>query len=139
MNTSSLTAGLMVAGRVGASMAAEIGTMQVALARFLEYKEHYLELPAFYQAKRDHLRSAMAKSRFQPLACHGTYFQLFDYSEITGDSDGDLVKRLTVEHGVAAIPVSVFYGDGSDNKVIRLCFAKDEQTLSRAAEILCKI
>ena len=113
--------------------------MQYALARFMEYKDHYLGLAAFYQAKRDHLRAAMAESRFRPLTCHGTYFQLFDYSAISNESDVDLVKRLTEEHGVAAIPVSVFYGDHTDNKVIRLCFAKDEQTLSRAAENLNQI
>lgn len=113
--------------------------MQYALARFMEYREHYLGLPEFYKAKRDHLRAAMAGSRFRALDCRGTYFQLFDYSAISQENDFDLVKRLTMEHGVAAIPVSVFYGEGVDNKIIRLCFAKDEQTLSRAAEVLCGI
>ena len=113
--------------------------MQYALARFMAYKEHYLELPAFYQTKRDHLRRAMAGSRFRAMECRGTYFQLFDYSAISNENDFDLVKRLTTEHGVAAIPVSVFYGERIDNKVIRLCFAKDERTLSKAAEILCGI
>jgi len=113
--------------------------MQVALARFMEHKDHYRKLPAFYQAKRDHLRTAMTDSRFRPLACSGTYFQLFDYRAVSDESDVDLVKRLTIEHGVAAIPVSVFYGNRCDNKVIRLCFAKDEQTLGRAAEILCRV
>ena len=113
--------------------------MQYALARFMDYPDHYLQLPAFYQRKRDHLRGAMAGSRFRALQCNGTYFQLFDYSAVSREHDVDLVKRLTREHGVAAIPVSVFYGDRTDNKVMRLCFAKDEQTLSRAAEILCGI
>jgi len=114
--------------------------MQVALADYLvKNPEHYLQLPDFYQAKRDHLRHAMNGSRFRALACHGTYFQLFDYSNISDEKDIDLVTRMTREHGVAAIPVSVFYGDRRDDKVIRLCFAKSEQTLSRAAEILCKL
>ena len=113
--------------------------MQYALARFMEYREHYLGLPDFYQAKRDHLRAAMAGSRLRALDCRGTYFQLFDYRAISGENDFDFVKRLTSERGVAAIPVSVFYGERIDNKVIRLCFAKDEQTLSRAAKILCGI
>jgi len=114
--------------------------MQVALAEYLvTHPEHYLELPAFYQAKRDHLRAAMQSSRFQALACSGTYFQLFDYSEICKEYDLDLAKRITREHGVASIPVSVFYGDKRDDKVIRLCFAKSEETLSRAAAILCRL
>ena len=113
--------------------------MQYALARYMEQREHYLGLPDFYQAKRDHLRAAMAASRFRALDCSGTYFQLFDYSDISNENDFELVKRLTQEYGVAAIPVSVFYGDQVDNKVIRLCFAKDEQTLTKAAEILCRV
>ena len=113
--------------------------MQYALARFMEHREYYLELPDFYQAKRDHLRAAMAASRFRALDCQGTYFQLFDYSAISSEHDLELVKRLTREYGVAAIPVSVFYGDQLDNKVIRLCFAKDERTLTKAAEILCRV
>ena len=114
--------------------------MQVALAQYLvSNPQHYQQLPEFYQAKRDHLRTAMAGSRFSALACHGTYFQLFDYSAITNEHDVDFVTRMTKEHGVAAIPVSVFYGDNRDDKVIRLCFAKSEETLSRAAEILCQL
>ena len=114
--------------------------MQVALAEFLAtHPEHYLELPAFYQARRDHLRSAMQSSRFKALACSGTYFQLFNYSEVSREYDMDLATRITREHGVASIPVSVFYGDKRDDKVIRLCFAKSEETLSKAAEILCRL
>ena len=106
--------------------------MQVALAGYLaDNPEHYLQLPQFYQAKRDHLRGVMAGSRFRALACHGTYFQLFDYRAITNEPDTEFVTRMTREHGVAAIPVSVFYGDKRDDKVIRLCFAKSEETLKR--------
>ena len=114
--------------------------MQAALAHYVvNNPEHYLRLPEFYQAKRDHLRKAMVGSRFRPLACHGTYFQLFDYSTISDEHDADLVTRMTREHGVAAIPVSVFYGDKRDDKGVRLCFAKNEETLSRAAEILSEL
>ena len=114
--------------------------MQVALAQYLvDNPQHYQQLPEFYQAKRNHLRDAMAGSRFHALACHGTYFQLFDYSEISKENDFDFVTRMTKEHGVAAIPVSVFYGDKRDDKVIRLCFAKSEETLSKAAKILCTL
>ena len=113
--------------------------MQYALARFMENRAHYLELPAFYQARRDHLRQAMSGSRFRALPCSGTYFQLFDYSAISTEGDYNLAVRLTRERGVAVIPVSVFYGDHTDNKVIRVCFAKHEDTLDRAAEILCRL
>jgi len=114
--------------------------MQVALAEYLSSRpEHYLDLPAFYQAKRDHLRNAMQKSRFRVLPCSGTYFQLFDYSAISQEADRDLAVRITREHGVASIPVSVFYGNQRDDKVIRLCFAKSEETLSKAAAILCML
>jgi methionine aminotransferase len=113
---------------------------QVALAEYLvAHPEHYLELPAFYQRKRDHLRNAMRSSRFRALDCSGTYFQLFDYSAISAERDLELAQRVTRDHGVASIPVSVFYGDQRDDQVIRLCFAKSEQTLSRAAAILCKL
>jgi len=113
--------------------------MQYALARFMENRAHYLELPAFYQKRRDHLRRAMWDSRLRALPCSGTYFQLFDYRAISTEGDYDLAVRLTRDHGVAVIPVSVFYGDHTDNKVIRVCFAKHEDTLDRAAEILCRL
>jgi methionine aminotransferase len=114
--------------------------MQAALARYLvSHPEHYRELPRFYQAKRDHLLRVMQDSRFKALPCSGTYFQLFDYSAISHEQDRAFAERITREHGVASIPVSVFYGDQRDDKVIRLCFAKSEDTLSRAAEILCRL
>ena len=113
--------------------------IQVAYGKFLQNTEHYMELPLFYQAKRDHLLNVMADSRFHPLDCHGTYFQSFDYSEISNEPDIDLVKRMTKEFGVAAIPVSVFYSDQTDNKVIRICFAKDEKTLTEAAKKLSSL
>jgi methionine aminotransferase len=113
--------------------------MQHALARFMENSAHYLGLPAFYQAKRDHLRETLRDSRLRALPCSGTYFQLFDYSAISDEGDYDFAQRLTREHGVAVIPVSVFHGDGADHKVIRVCFAKHEATLDRAAAILRRL
>jgi methionine transaminase len=98
--------------------------------------QHYLELPAFYQAKRDAFWGGLQGSRLKPLPCRGTYFQLLDYSDITAERDVDFARRLTVEHGVASIPVSVFHADSRDDKVLRFCFAKGEETLRKATEIL---
>jgi len=101
--------------------------------------EFYLNLAGFYQKKRDKFLDLIRDSRFNPLPCAGTYFQMVAYSEITDEPDVDFARRLTKEHGVAAIPPSVFYHDRQDNKVLRFCFAKQDQTLEQAAEILCKI
>lgn len=106
--------------------------IQAAFADFMADPEEYLGLPAFYQRKRDFFLQAMADTPFRPLACRGTYFQLFDYSAISQEPDLDFCKRMTVEFGVAAIPVSSFYSDGRDDKVIRLCFAKTEDLLQKA-------
>jgi methionine aminotransferase len=81
----------------------------------------------------------MAGSRFTALPCTGTYFQIMDYSAITDENDVDFARRMTIEYGVAAIPPSVFYHDRQDHKVLRFCFSKQDQTLEKAAEILCKI
>jgi methionine aminotransferase len=115
--------------------------MQYGLADYLEDEDNYLYLSDFYQAKRDYFLSKMTASRLQPLTCEGTYFHLFDYSQISDKSDVEFCKWLTTEIGVAAIPVSVFYTEGtySDAKIIRLCFAKTEHTLEIAAERLSKI
>ncbi|MEZ4961043.1 MAG: methionine aminotransferase [Saprospiraceae bacterium] len=113
--------------------------MQHAVAEYLQSPQRYLELDAFFEKKRDYLLSAMQGSRFVPIASEGTYFQLFDYSNISDEKDTEFVKRMTTEHGVAAIPVSSFYSSSKDEKVIRLCFAKTEETLARAGEILRKI
>ena len=114
---------------------------QHGLADYLEDEDNYLYLSDFYQAKRDYFLSLMATSRLKPLACDGTYFMLFDYSQISDKSDMEFCQWLLTEIGVAAIPVSVFYTEGaySDAKIIRLCFAKTEHTLELAAERLCKI
>lgn len=113
--------------------------MQWAVSEFIKEKEHYLELSAFYQEKRDLFLSYIKESRFKPLNSSGTYFQCVDYSGISKISDKKFVERITKENKVAAIPVSAFYKNGDDQKVIRFCFAKSEETLQRAGEILCKI
>ena len=107
---------------------------QVAFAEIMKRKELYLELNAFYQQKRDYFRRAIQSSRFNLLKCEGTYFQLVSYTKISDERDLEFVKRMTREKGVAAIPVSVFYRHNIDNSVIRFCFAKEEETLKRAAE-----
>lgn len=113
--------------------------LQYALADTIDQKELYLELSNFYQEKRDLFRSAVSASRFEPLTCAGTYFQLLSYKNISDENDVDFAKRLTREFKIASIPISVFYEDKTDNKVLRFCFAKNNDTLEKAGEILCKI
>ncbi len=114
--------------------------MQWALADFLASDPgHYLGLSAFYQAKRDRFCALLAGSRFRLAPAAGTYFQLLDYGDITGEDDVAFARRLTREAGVACIPVSVFCAEPLARPLLRFCFAKDESTLERAAEILCRI
>ena len=113
--------------------------MQAAFADFMADPAEYLGLPDFYQKKRDVFLQAMAATRFRPLYCAGTYFQLFDYSAISDEPDLDFCKRLATEFGVAAIPVSSFFSDLKDEKVIRLCFAKTEDLLEQAGEKLRRV
>jgi methionine aminotransferase len=116
--------------------------LQWALADFMaEHPEHVEELPAFYQAKRDLFCDLLVASRFSFTRSAGTYFQLVDYSAIRADLDDvAMAEWLTREHGVAAIPVSVFYQQvPKDLRLVRLCFAKREETLRQAAEKLCAI
>jgi methionine aminotransferase len=98
-----------------------------------------LNLPAFYQEKRDKFLSLVKASRFNALHCEGTYFLMMDYSEISDEPDIEFATHLTVEYGVAAIPPSVFYHQHNDHKVLRFCFAKKNETLESAAEKLCSI
>ncbi|SEW10752.1 methionine aminotransferase [Chitinophaga arvensicola] len=107
--------------------------MQYGLAKFLETPSHYLELPAFYQQKRDYFLTLMKDTRFTPLASQGSYFQLMKYDRISDEGDKDFAIRMTKEYGVAVIPVSAFYQDGKDDHVIRFCFAKKSVTLEQAA------
>lgn len=112
---------------------------QVAFAEIVKRKELYLELHLFYQQKRDFFQRAIESSRFNLLKCEGTYFQLASYSRISDERDVEFVRRMTKDMGVAAIPLSVFHRSHTDNSIIRFCFAKEEETLKRAAELLTKI
>ena len=109
---------------------------QKALARYLENAERYLELPAFFQRKRDLFLSGLEGSRFSFTPSAGTYFQIVDYSAISDEADVAFAERLAREHRVAGIPISVFNLGGADHKQLRFCFAKKDETLVRAAEIL---
>ena len=113
--------------------------IQWAYADIMADAALYLELADFYQAKRDRFLALLESSRFRPLPCHGTYFQMMDYSAISELDDVNFAQQMTIEHKVAAIPPSVFYHDGQDNRVLRFCFAKRDETLEQAAEILCRI
>jgi methionine aminotransferase len=108
--------------------------LQVALASYLKNEKHYLSLPSFYQAKRDYFIRLIEGSKFKFTPCKGSYFQLLDYSDFSDEKDTDLAIRLTKEFGIASIPVSVFYSSDVDTKMLRFCFAKDNETLQRAAE-----
>ena len=111
---------------------------QVALAQYLDIV-NVNDLGAFYQEKRDFFKDVMKESRFVLLPSEGSYFQVASYADISSESDVYFAKRLVMEHGVAAIPMSVFNADGRDDKLVRFCYAKDEETLTKAAERLCKI
>lgn len=112
---------------------------QKALAMYLENEEHYLKLGYFFQQKRDLFIELLENTRFKAIPSKGTYFQLVDYSDITKERDIDFAKRLTVDYGVASIPISVFNKKGIDDKKLRFCFAKNDDILIKAAKILEKI
>lgn len=114
--------------------------MQLALADYLTQDPHHdQQLPAFYQQKRDLFNQLLAGSRFSFTPSAGTYFQVVDYSAISDLSDVEFSRWLTIDAGVAAIPLSPFSAAPMDSKLIRLCFAKNSETLTQAAELLCKI
>ncbi len=113
--------------------------VQHALAEFMQNKDVYRQLSDFYQQKRDKFLTALKGSRFKALPCLGTYFQMLDYSAITDEPDLEFARRLTTDCGVAAIPPSVFYHRRNDDKVLRFCFAKKDETLERAAEKLSRV
>ncbi|HEX7813810.1 pyridoxal phosphate-dependent aminotransferase [Dyella sp.] len=113
---------------------------QQAFAEFLESSpEHYLELPAFYQAKRDSFRALIASSRFTLLDVPGGYFQLVDYSAIRDEDDVAFCEWMVMHAGVAAIPLTPFYETAPGTRLVRLCFAKSDATMAAAAERLCKL
>ncbi len=109
------------------------GAIQMAYADMVNRDPFCTGLSAFYQAKRDAFRSLIAGSRFRPLACGGTYFQLLDYSAIGADADAAMAIRLLKDHGVASIPTSAFLYGAEPGPVLRFCFAKRDETLERAA------
>lgn len=111
---------------------------QISLAYYLKEVDVQL-LGKFYQEKRDYFQQLMKNSRFELLPSEGSYFQTARYSAISADSDLVFVEKLVKEHGVAAIPFSAFYQDHFDQKIVRFCFAKDNETLEKAAEKLCQI
>lgn len=113
--------------------------IQMALAEFLKDENNYLYLPDFYQEKRDIFLAGIENSKFTPVPCHGTYFQSLSYKAISDESDMDMASRLTKEHGLASIPISAFYNNGHDDKILRFCFAKDEGTLKKATQILSSV
>jgi len=113
--------------------------IQYALAEYMINSDNYMSVAAEYQRKRDVFLSAVEGSRFKVKPSKGTYFQLLDYSTISDEADTELAKRLTIEHKIASIPVSVFYHNPVQNNVLRFCFAKEEETLLRAGEIISSI
>jgi methionine aminotransferase len=113
--------------------------MQVGIAHFMQDHQHHLNLSRFYQQKRDYFRDALANSKFRLLPCEGTYFQCVDYSAISNQSELDFATWLTKEVGVAAIPVSAFYREQKQNRLVRFCFAKQSNTLANALQRLQQI
>jgi methionine transaminase len=116
-----------------------ITPVQYGIADFLADHGRLTDLAAFYQRKRDLFLGLMKESRFKPLRCRGSYFQLMDYSEITDEADAEFAIRLTKEHGVASIPTSPFLYHQPAPKILRFCFAKKDETLERAAERLRRV
>ena len=110
--------------------------LQLALADYLRVPERYKHIHGFYQRKRDLLQRELANSRLKLLPCAGSYFQLVDYRAIANERDTDLAVRLTKENQLATIPLSVFYHDQYDPHLLRICFAKQDATIKKAAEIL---
>ena len=109
---------------------------QLAIAEYMQDARRHLSLAAFYEAKRDAFRELMAKTPFELLPCRGTYFQLARYDAVSDLPDRAFAEWLTREIGVAVIPVSAFYADGRDHRVVRFCFAKEAATLQAAADRL---
>lgn len=113
--------------------------VQLALAEYMQTPAHYENLGSFYQQKRDYFLQGIKGSSFEPMPCHGSYFQSLSFKNISALPDRQMAEELTIKHKVASVPVSVFYNDKTDNKLLRFCFAKSEQTLDQAMEILRKI
>ncbi|KAF0240265.1 MAG: hypothetical protein FD183_1123, partial [Chitinophagaceae bacterium] len=112
---------------------------QIALATYLSNQEAYLTLGSFMQQKRDFFRNLMKNTPFTCIPSHGSYFECYSYAGFSNETDKALAIRLTKEYGIATIPVSAFYQNGEDNKVLRFCFAKKEATLEKAVLQLQKL
>ncbi|SEM89455.1 methionine aminotransferase [Chryseobacterium taichungense] len=113
--------------------------IQLALAEYMKNPDHYHYLNQFFQEKRDFLRQGLSNTSFELLDCEGTYFQALRYDKISDKNDLDFARELTISHKVASVPFSSFYKNKRDEKVIRLCFAKKQETLERAIENLAKL
>jgi len=113
--------------------------IQYAIAEYLKNEDNYNYLGSFYQKKRDYFLKLLSSSKFKPIPTYGTYFQVLDYSAISDKKEMEFADWLIKEHRVASVPVSAFYHKKDDNKMLRFCFAKSEETLEQAAELLCKI
>ena len=113
--------------------------VQHGLAAYMADASPYLDLPAFYERKRDLFRAGLASTRFKLLPSEGSYFQCVDISQVSDLNEADFCKWLTTEVGVAAIPLSAFYSDGFDQRVVRFCFAKKDETLNLALERLSRL
>jgi len=113
--------------------------MQIAYAEYLKNPKNYLELSKFYQTKRDLFLNLIKDSKFSYTPSKGTYYQLLNFSGITDENDVHFAERLVKQYGLASIPVSVFNINEKDNSQLRFCFAKTDDTLEKAAEILCKL
>ena len=109
---------------------------QVGIAEFIQDKNAYLSLSGFIQKKRDYFRELMKATPFTCIPSHGSYFECYSYADFSDETDMELAVRLTKDYGITAVPVSAFYKNGEDNKVLRFCFAKKETTLERAVEKL---
>jgi methionine aminotransferase len=112
---------------------------QYALAKYLENENNYLSIPDFYQRKRDVFLDSIAGSGFEYIPSKGSFFQNLTYRNITNANDAEYATHLTKTVGVASIPISVFYHQKLDQKVLRFCFAKDNETLQKAGGILSKL
>jgi methionine aminotransferase len=113
--------------------------VQYGLATYMADPNPHLELPAFYQRKRDLFREGLKRTKFKLLPSEGTYFQCVDISAVSDLGETEFCKWLTSEIGVAAIPLSAFYGNGFDQRVVRFCFAKKDETLNAALERLARL
>ena len=113
--------------------------MQYAINDYIINHNPFANTSEFYERKRDLFLASIKDSRFKIIPCSGTYFQLLDYSEISDMNDVEFAKKLTIEKGIASIPLSVFYPDLEDNKVLRFCFAKEDELLIKAGKLLCTI